>query len=91
MHESETKLDKRQYWAWIMVPAGIRLDLVDRTLCLPDKFRISLAARRSPYRSSVQAINVKDQHVVIHVGGFMEVRIGIVTSKSNIWVRNDAT
>ena len=86
MHESETKLDKRQYWAWIMVPAGIRLDLVDRTLCLPDKFRISLAARRSPYRSSVQAINVKDQHVVIYVGGFTEVRIGIITSKSNLWV-----
>ena len=29
-----------------MVPAGMRLDLADGTLCLPDEFRISLAGRR---------------------------------------------
>ena len=32
-----------------MVPAGIRLDLADGTLCLPDEVRIHLAGRRPPY------------------------------------------
>ena len=52
-----------------LVPAGIRLDLTEETLCLPEEVRISMAARRPPYRSTIQAINVKDQHVVICVGG----------------------
>ena len=32
-----------------MVPAGIRLDLADGTLCLPDEVQIHLAGRRPPY------------------------------------------
>ena len=32
-----------------MVPAGIRLDLADGTLCLPDGVRIHLSGRRPPY------------------------------------------
>lgn len=51
-----------------MVPAGIRLDLADGTLCLPDEVRISLAGRRPPYQSTMQAITARDQHVVIPVG-----------------------
>ena len=48
-----------------MVPAGKRLD---GTLCLPDEVRISLAGRRPPYQSTMQAITARDQHVVIPVG-----------------------
>ena len=51
-----------------MAPAGIRLDLADGTLCLPDEVRILLAGRRPPYRSTMQVITANDQHVVIPVG-----------------------
>ena len=67
-----------------MVPAGIRLDLEDGTLCLPYKARINLAGRRPPFRSTIQEINVKNQHIVIHVRGSAEVRIGLFTPKANI-------
>ena len=70
-----------------MVPAGIRLDLADGTLCLPDEVRINLAGRKPPYRSTIQAINLTDQHVVIPVGGSTEVRIGVGPPKAKLWVR----
>ena len=41
-----------------MLPAGICLDLAYGTICLPDEVRILLTGRRSPYRSTVQAITV---------------------------------
>ena len=53
-----------------MVPAGIRLDLADGTLCLPDEVRIPLAGRRPPYGASVQSINISDQHVIIPAYGW---------------------
>ena len=34
-----------------MVPTGMRLDLADGTLCLPDTVHIILAGQRPPYRS----------------------------------------
>ena len=47
-----------------MVPAGIRLDLADGKLCLPDEVRIGLAGRKPLYRSTIQAINLSDHYVV---------------------------
>ena len=61
---------------YYMVPARIRLDLADGALCLPDEVRISLAGRRPSYRSTIQAVNITDQHVVLPVGGSTEMRIG---------------
>ena len=72
-----------------MVPAGIRLDLADGTLCLPDEVHIGLAGRKPPYRSTIQAINLNDQHVVIPVGRSTEVRIGVDPPKAKLGVRRD--
>ena len=72
-----------------MVPAGIRLDLVDGTLCLPDEVRNCLAERKPLYRSTIQAINLNDQHVVIPVGRPTEVRVGVAPSRSKPWIRRD--
>ena len=72
-----------------MVSAGIRLDLADVTLCLPDQVRIGLAERKLPYRSTIQTINLNDQHVVIPVGTLTEVRIGVGLPKAKLWVRRD--
>ena len=51
-----------------MVIAGIRLDLADGTLVLPDEVRIHLARRRPLYGSSMQLIVVPEQHLVLPVG-----------------------
>ena len=72
-----------------MVPAGIRLDLADGTLCLPNEVRIGLAGRKTLYRSTIQAINLYDQHVVIPVGKPTEVRICIAPPRAKLWVRRD--
>lgn len=74
-----------------MVPTGIRLDLAEGTLCLPDKVRISLAGRRPPYIPTIQAINVKDQHIGIPVRGSTEMRIGINTPTAKLWIQRDVT
>ena len=65
------------------------MDLADGTLCLPDEVRIGLAGRKPPYRSTIQAINLNDQHVVIPVGRSTEVRIGVGLTKAKLWVRRD--
>ena len=70
-----------------MVPAGIRLDLADGTLCLPDEVRIFLAGRKPPYPSTIQAINLNGQHVVILVGKSTEIRIGVGSPQPKLWVR----
>ena len=67
-----------------MVPAGIRLDLADGTLCLPDEVRIGLAGWEPPYRSTMQAIYLNDQHVVIPVGKSTEVCIGAGPPKAKL-------
>lgn len=72
-----------------MVPAGIRLDLADGTLCLPDEVRIGLAGRKPLYRTTIQAINLNDQYVVIPVGKPTEVRVGVAPPKAKLWVRRD--
>ena len=57
-------------------PAGIRLDLVDGTLCLPDKVRMFLEGRRPPYGIKIEMIMMKDQHEMIPVNGSMEITAG---------------
>ena len=67
-----------------MVPAGIRLDLADGTLCLPDEVRIGLAGPKPLYRSTIQAMNVNDQHTVNPVGKPTEVRIGVAPPRAKL-------
>ena len=72
-----------------MVPAGIRLDLANGTLCLPEEVEIHLAGLRPPYGVKIQPITAPGQHVVIPVGGFTEMEIGAGFPKSKLWVRWD--
>lgn len=65
-----------------MASVGVRLDLADGTLCLPDEPRICLAGRRIPYRSNVLPINLNHQHIAIPAGRSTEVRIGVNHMKS---------
>ena len=69
-----------------MIPADVRLDLIDGTLCLSDEVRISLSWRRPPNRSTIHVVKVKDQHVVILVGGLTEVRFGKIPPKANLCI-----
>ena len=61
-----------------MVPAGIRLNLADETLVMPDKVRIHLAGRRPLYGSSMQPIVTPEQHLLLPVGRSAEISIGNV-------------
>ena len=72
-----------------IIPAGIRLDLADGTLCLPDEVRIQLAGQKQPYRSTMQEITANDQHVVMPIGGSAEVKIGIAPFNFKLWVTRD--
>ncbi|ETO68146.1 hypothetical protein F444_14999, partial [Phytophthora nicotianae P1976] len=47
-----------------MVPAGIRLDLADGTLCLPDEIRIQLSGRRPLYGEHVSAVRLEELEVI---------------------------
>ena len=70
----------------LMVPAGVRLDIADGALCLPEEVRIHLAGRRPAYGSKIEHVTAKDQHVVIPVGESREVKIGIGGAKMKLWV-----
>ena len=73
------------------VTAGIRLDLADGTLVLPDKVRIHLTGRRPLYGSSIQPIVIAEQHVALPVGKSTEIRIGNTQFNAKLWVRRDPT
>ena len=51
-----------------MVPAGIRLDLADGTLCLPDEVRVQLSGRRTLYDTRVSDVKL-GQYAQILAGG----------------------
>ena len=72
-----------------MVSEFDRLDLADGTLCLPDKVRIGLARRKPLYKSTIQAINLNDQHVVMPVGRPTEVRVSVAPPRANFGLRRD--
>uniref|UniRef100_A0AAV1UQ09 Uncharacterized protein n=1 Tax=Peronospora matthiolae TaxID=2874970 RepID=A0AAV1UQ09_9STRA len=69
-----------------MVPAGVRLDLADGALCLPEKIRIHLAGRRPAYGSKIQHVTAEDQHVVIPVGESRKMKTAIGGAKMKLWV-----
>ncbi|KAE8985338.1 hypothetical protein PR001_g16862 [Phytophthora rubi] len=69
-----------------MVPAGIRLDLADGSLCLPDEVRIQLSGRRQLYNDKARVVRL-DQHLEIDVGDSMEVPMRKQTSdQGTLWV-----
>ncbi|ETP28271.1 hypothetical protein F442_22439 [Phytophthora nicotianae P10297] len=55
-----------------MVPAGIRLDLADGTLCLPDKIPIQLSERRPLYGEHISEVP-HEQLEVIKAGQKIEI------------------
>ncbi|GMG17641.1 unnamed protein product [Phytophthora fragariaefolia] len=57
-----------------MVPAGIRLDLADGTICLPDEVRIQLAGRRPLYGDKVEQVTMEGYYE-IDMGGSKEARL----------------
>ncbi|CAH0489044.1 unnamed protein product [Peronospora farinosa] len=69
-----------------MVPAGIRLDLADGTLCLPDEVRVQLTGRRTLYNTRVSDVKL-GRYVQISVGGCTEVPLKRSTSEQwKLWV-----
>ncbi|GMF56285.1 unnamed protein product [Phytophthora fragariaefolia] len=69
-----------------MVPAGIRLDLADGTICLPDEVRIQLAGRRPLYGDKVEQITMGG-YCEIDMGGSEEVRLRTRPSdRQKLWV-----
>ncbi|GMF20116.1 unnamed protein product [Phytophthora fragariaefolia] len=57
-----------------MVPAGIRLDLADGSLCLPDEVKIQLSGRRQLSSANSQLITL-DQHLEVPEAEAIEVPI----------------
>ncbi|CAI5729967.1 unnamed protein product [Peronospora destructor] len=74
-----------------MVPAGIRLDLADGTLTLPDEVQILLSGRRPLYGGKIHMINADDQYVMIPVGDSAEVKISLGSSNAKLWVTRGPT
>ncbi|GMF18024.1 unnamed protein product [Phytophthora fragariaefolia] len=69
-----------------MVPAGIRLDLADGTICLPDEVRIQLAGRRPLYGDKVEQVTMGGYYE-IDMGGSEEVRLRTRPSdRQKLWV-----
>jgi hypothetical protein len=70
-----------------MIPAGIRFDLADGTMCLPDEVRIQLAGRRPLYGRSSHDVTL-DEGVQIEAGESMEVPIRRprVLEREKLWV-----
>ncbi|KAE9314677.1 hypothetical protein PR003_g19188 [Phytophthora rubi] len=69
-----------------MAPAGIRLDLAEGTLCLPDEVRIQLSGRRPLYNGEIIPISV-DRSLAILVGRSEEIpiRSGLI-ERQTLWV-----
>ncbi|GMF59293.1 unnamed protein product [Phytophthora fragariaefolia] len=69
-----------------MVPAGIRLDLADGTICLPDEVRIQLAGRRPLYGDKVEQVTMGG-YCEIDICGSEEVRLRTRPSdRQKLWV-----
>ncbi|POM58112.1 Hypothetical protein PHPALM_37289 [Phytophthora palmivora] len=69
-----------------MVPAGIRLDLADGTICLPDEVRLQMAGRRPLYGDKIEHVCWKDYYW-IDVGRTAEIRLrGQTSNQYKLWV-----
>ncbi|OWY95817.1 hypothetical protein PHMEG_00034080 [Phytophthora megakarya] len=69
-----------------MVPAGIRLDMADGSLCLPDEVRIQLSGRNQLFCGNSRLVTF-DQHHRIPVAGSVEIAIRrSVSDRQKLWV-----
>jgi hypothetical protein len=69
-----------------MVPAGIRLDMADGTLCLPDEVWIQLSGLRQLYGTQVKRVML-DQYLQLSVGRMIKVPIRTPPSANlKLWV-----
>ncbi|KAE8957029.1 hypothetical protein PR001_g31521, partial [Phytophthora rubi] len=69
-----------------MVPAGIRLDLGDGSMCLPDEIRVNLRGRRRIFSDKVRPVYV-GEHLTLEVAESMELPLQIRGSdKEKLWL-----
>ncbi|KAE8901708.1 hypothetical protein PF005_g25032 [Phytophthora fragariae] len=69
-----------------MVPAGIRLDLGDGSMCLPDEIRVNLRGRRRIFSDKVRPVYV-GEHLTLEVAAAMELALQIRGSdKEKLWL-----
>ncbi|OWY95222.1 LOW QUALITY PROTEIN: hypothetical protein PHMEG_00034832 [Phytophthora megakarya] len=69
-----------------MVPAGIRLDMADGSMCLQDEVRIQLSGRHQLFSGNSRLITF-DQHHKIPVAGSVEIAIRRSASdRQKVWV-----
>ncbi|EGZ04314.1 hypothetical protein PHYSODRAFT_536710, partial [Phytophthora sojae] len=69
-----------------MVPAGIRLDLADGTLCLPDEVLIQLSRRCPLYSDKVQSVTL-DRYLQLGIGESAELPMRLRGSEHDkLWV-----
>ena len=69
-----------------MVPAGIRLELADGTVCLLEEVRFHLEGRRPPYGAKIQRIAADEKYLAILVGNAVEVNVGRGPLKPKSWL-----
>ncbi|KAE8960712.1 hypothetical protein PR001_g30291, partial [Phytophthora rubi] len=55
-----------------MVPAGIRLDLGDGSMCLPDEIRVMLHGRRQVFSDKARPVCV-GEHLTVEIAGSVEL------------------
>ncbi|POM58039.1 LOW QUALITY PROTEIN: Reverse transcriptase [Phytophthora palmivora] len=69
-----------------MVPAGIRLDLADRSLCLLDEVRIQLAGRRQLFSANPRRLEL-GQDFEVAVGGSIDIPIySRASDRQKLWI-----
>lgn len=72
-----------------MIPADVRLDLADGTLCLPDEIRIHLSIRHPAHNTKVQNMTAIGQNIVVLAKELRETNAGI--KKAKLWVARGST
>ena len=57
-----------------MVPAGIRLDMADGSVCMPDEIRVYFDGRKQIFSSKMRTIYARDYHL-LHPGEYMDIEV----------------
>ncbi|KAE9063428.1 hypothetical protein PF010_g28992 [Phytophthora fragariae] len=69
-----------------LVPAGIRLDLADGSLCLPDEIQTHPSGRRQLYNDKARLVRL-EQHLQLEIGESVELPLRVRTSdQDKLWV-----
>ncbi|KAE9266657.1 hypothetical protein PR003_g32048, partial [Phytophthora rubi] len=69
-----------------MVPAGIRLDLADGSVCLLDEVKIQLSGRRQLYNDKARTLRL-DQHSQVNVGESVEIPLrSRASDQEKLWL-----